>query len=76
MNLKIKYIESVSACQSNCENLLAEYTYFFVRLQIYFTLPRETTLLNLKQKLKSMNNCTVSECFDKFLSIALSSQFV
>ena len=28
-NLKILCIESVSVCQSNCENLLAEYTYFF-----------------------------------------------
>ena len=43
-------------------------TLIFVRLQIYFTLPRKTTLLNLKQKLKPMNNCTVSKCFNKFLS--------
>ena len=53
--MKIKCIESVSVSQSNCENLHAESTYFFMTTDIFYA-----------TKLKSMNNCTVLKCFDKF----------
>ena len=49
---KIKCKESVSVCQSNCENLLAEYTYFFCKTTVMFYTTKENNVAQFKIKVE------------------------
>ena len=65
----LNLIESVSEGFPSYSYLQS--TLIFCKTTDIFYATKENNVLNLTQKLKSMNYCTVSECFDKFLSNCL-----